>query len=1274
MEKNIKKEDPRTRKGKTISRFFTSSEAMKKKASSRKLFFLRKPSKDLERAKEKKTPSGRLSSLLFEILRSAYLILFFSAKIIKNLFAKALEKYKELCEKIKPKFLPAFLRRHYPLFLAVVFLAPAIIFLFLFVNYRLHRQITFAADFTGKVKVSKQSTTLSNANGWYTSMAHSGDGVNGDAETGTFNPIHPGAGAGTESGAGGIAFGHAALGAMTTFAASQFIGFQTDDNVDLAGVMLAFENLTSTSLSNSDIAVELLRFPNTTCTTSCTPYPTGAFGAYVYPTGVDMVVERRTVWQFNKGLSGENAAPGQFGRATFDFRFDTPIRVGQDAAHTHYGIRVVNMSTAAPATTAFGVWAEVGQEAYKFPTKKGTLRRIGVDDIDNNSASTMIMPLALTANSVTGGSATLLGGMAIGNSVGGVGMPTARRTENSHWKATYSSGEWTIASSLPGSETWTSQTRKLTTATDGGTGASWVDDQAAMTILTQNSDTSTRLCVASITGFATNQYIDIWDSDTAPVQRQIVSTSSQAGLCPNDSPSIVTTAANVAGYTVGVPSGVSKNATVSRSIWKQRIIQGAVQSLQQNTTTSAVVCVSDSTKFTDGGTVAVWDDNSIIITRTISNHTGSCGTGQPLTLSSSPGDGVYTTGQFAAYIAEVSATLSNTAAPSPGAVMRWTSFNHAQNPAGSTLLARTSSVSVAYAKNTSPSLSATRYPFLSNRHLFFVAYGDEAVPTAPADGDMVIVGNGKTDPDSGDSTNLTGDINWAGKEAHTVTIDRSWNAPMAYSGTFGAAVGDGAGTLANYAATNIQNGGWVSALVAPGSQLGIDNSANKHYRINIPGKIVVDSDASVALGKTGAAIPASSGHDIFFDTVGPPASTTLTGADVLGNATTLNVTSATGFMVGDTIVLDDSNSIPTARVIAAIESGTQITLVAGGAATPVYSPANNAAFIAKGPTTELPTGTDRRAGIYTMTGFNAATAPVQSNIRTGRIGLYADGSEEFRTEKSDLAVDIDGNIDTGYLGNNLTDAGNTWVDVKDDVTGDWQPLDQISVAGGTNQLADNDFSSTGMGGTDDLNYMPLWTGAGPVKVDAGAGGRTALPTPNMEVAEIGTIPMTDIYNADYNGGAGATYSSNYNNSNAWTLFDSDVGDIEANDAVYFGDQGSNMPYALEFNLGTALDATASLSWEYYKSGVGWTQFTPRDAYQYQTRTGVTLPLSANTVPNSLTVTLAEGGTVFGPDQIVMIDDNNSDPIYRRLTAVGRLAHSLSPSRCRPAMIPLMERR
>jgi len=151
-------------------------------------------------------------------------------KIRKFNFKKFIEdeyaKSRKFIRNLNPAFIKALIRRHFPLFLAILFITPAVIALGIFIYSRLNKTPTFAASFTGKVKVSKQTTTLSSATGWYTSMAHSGDGINGDAETGTFNPIHPGRGAGTEPGAGDIAMGHVPMAATSTYAAAQFIGFK----------------------------------------------------------------------------------------------------------------------------------------------------------------------------------------------------------------------------------------------------------------------------------------------------------------------------------------------------------------------------------------------------------------------------------------------------------------------------------------------------------------------------------------------------------------------------------------------------------------------------------------------------------------------------------------------------------------------------------------------------------------------------------------------------------------------------------------------------------------------------------------------------------------------------------------------------------------------------------------------------------------------------------------------------------------------------------------
>ncbi len=365
----------------------------------------------------------------------------------------------------------------------------------------------------------------------------------------------------------------------------------------------------------------------------------------------------------------------------------------------------------------------------------------------------------------------------------------------------------------------------------------------------------------------------------------------------------------------------------------------------------------------------------------------------------------------------------------------------------------------------------------------------------------------------------------------------------------------------------------------------------------------------------------------------------------------LTVTSTSGFNVGDTIVIRDNNSVAITRLVAAIENATQIRVTAALVAGYTI---DQSAFVAKGPTTELPTGADRRAGVYTMTGLIGTT---QTNFRVGRVSLYGQGSDSFRTMKSNLAVDVEGDINTGFLGNNLTDSGNTWVDVKDNVVGNWQPLDSIAVGGATNQLADNEFSSMRMGGTDDANQMPVWTGL------LTAGGRNALPTPNMEVAEIGTIPLTDIYNSNFNAGS-SLFSSNYNNSSVWTIF-GDGANNEVSDMVYFGDRGNNMFYSLEFNLGITMVANASYVWEFW-NGSAWQGFTPRDAYRYEPRTDYCMPLSANTIRNSFTLTVPEGGTNFGLDQIVAISDNDSPRIFRRLGTSAPSSTTLTFSEPLPA--------
>src|SRR4030042_3469233 len=372
--KNIKKENRRRiKKEKTISRFFTSPEAMKKEASSKKLFSFWKTPKDFERAKAAEAPenkfhftfarkirsssvkkkndfkkrSFRKSSVdgraffLFAILKPFYSVFFSLANKIKNIFKKALEKYKVLCEKIKPRFLPAFLRRHYPLFLAIVFLAPAFILIFLFVSSRINKHTSQAAPFTGTIRVSKMSTTLSTAGDWLQAMAFSGDGVNGDGDY--FNPIHPG-GRADAGGAGTFGARTAALPTTTLnnydAAGAQFIPWNTTPTGNNYGVILALQN-TAAVVNNTNIVVELLRFP--TANYTGTP-PTVVWSNYVACSAIntctyaaDTVIERRQGARFYQTISGETLYPGQYGIHYLDFRFDPPLAV--DTA-SHYGFRV----------------------------------------------------------------------------------------------------------------------------------------------------------------------------------------------------------------------------------------------------------------------------------------------------------------------------------------------------------------------------------------------------------------------------------------------------------------------------------------------------------------------------------------------------------------------------------------------------------------------------------------------------------------------------------------------------------------------------------------------------------------------------------------------------------------------------------------------------------------------------------------------------------------------------------------------------------------------
>lgn len=777
-----------------------------------------------------------LFSLKEKTLKGLKIFLLTTKNVFKKLFHLAVNKSKSLYYYIKegrfreitPAFVAHSVRRHLPLFLAVLFITPAAIFLGIFIYSRLNQPPAYATPFTGAIKISRQSTTLSTDGDWLTSLAHSGDGVTGDAESGTFNPIHPG---GTSDGTAGsgLAIGYMTAGA-TTYATTEFIGFRPSANGNLTGIMLVLENTLSASRSDVDIVVELLRFPSAVCTTTCSNYVTGSLNSFTFP--ADTEVLRRTVWQFNQGLSGENMAPGNFGRATFDFRFDSPVAVNTSS---HYGIRIINMGSGAPV---FGAWAANAPFA-NFPIINGAFRTIGVKSIDNVNAPTVNMPLALSGNSVIilGTSPTQSSGMVAGNSLAGVGLPTIRRTENEHWTATYSltNNNWTIGGSVSGV-----QNRRLTTATTGGTGPSWVNDGVAITPLAVDSAASNRLCVTSSAGFAVNQTIDLWDSDTATLGYTIASVNASDGSCPGNGPSIITTAATVVGYTV------NKNATVAQAVWKQRIIQGAETAFSQNMPTTSKICVVDASQFSvrqgAAANLAIWDNNSVILATnaitaiTVDDIACVNPTHDGLTLASTITAGTYTIDQNAR-VAEISTTLSNIGTPANNATMRWTTFNHTQNPTASPHLARTSSVMIGLAKNLAPAQSGVNYPFLSNNHIFFTAYGD-ANTLAPADGDIVVVGNGRPDPDSADSPNLIDDLNWSGKQEHVITIDRHWSAPLVYTGSYGSAVLDGAGARADFSAYS-QNAGWISAVIAPSSQLLFGNALTLIIGLPFPEKLLL---------------------------------------------------------------------------------------------------------------------------------------------------------------------------------------------------------------------------------------------------------------------------------------------------------------------------------------------------------------------------------------------------------------------------------------------------
>ncbi|PIZ57786.1 hypothetical protein COY23_01000, partial [bacterium (Candidatus Torokbacteria) CG_4_10_14_0_2_um_filter_35_8] len=100
-------------------------------------------------------------------------------------------------------------------------------------------------------------------------------------------------------------------------------------------------------------------------------------------------------------------------------------------------------------------------------------------------------------------------------------------------------------------------------------------------------------------------------------------------------------------------------------------------------------------------------------------------------------------------------------------------------------------------------------------------------------------------------------------------------------------------------------------------------------------------------------------------------------------------------------------------------------------------------------------------------------------------------------------------------------------------------------------------------------------------------------------------PIDYIFNYDNAAGGdpfeSGNYSVNYANSNSWTLF-SDNANTEVGDSIYFGDDTTFTK--LVFNIGVAKSANVTFTWEYYKSGVGWTSFTPTDNTNNFTTTGL----------------------------------------------------------------------
>ena len=1114
---------------------------------------------------------------------------------------------------LTPAFVVASVRRHFPLFLAVLFITPAAILLGIFIYSKLNKPPIYAAPFTGAVRVSKESTTLSTAGDWLKAMAFSGDGVNGDGDY--FQPAHPGTT--TEGAAGTLAIGYVTFPTTTAnnydAAGAQFIPFKPNANGNLYGITLAVQNV-STVANNTNVVVEVLRFPSASYTG--TP-PSVTWSNYVNCTALntctypaDTVIERRQVMRFDQSISGETAYPGQYGIHYMDFRFDPPLTV--DTA-SHYGFRIYynNLTTTAS-------WPRNG--ATK-PLINATNFGLGVTDVDTTDAGTVTIPLAQTTASSF---------MVAVNSAPAVGQAAVARTQNEHWTGTYSvaDGNWTITGSVFGT-----QTRKLTTATTGGTGPSWVNDGVAMTTLTANATASTRLCVASIDGFAANQYIDIWDSQTTSIQRTIASVNASDPNCSNGPSIIVTTAlATTDAFTV------AKNATVARATWKLRIIQGAEEAFTQDMPTTTKICVADASAFSVPpaayNNINIWDDNSVIASRritAISTSDPSCTSLNSITINTAITAGTYTVGQNAR-VAEISVNFSNSGTPSDGAVFRFTTLNMGQNP---TKTGTGTTFRLLYGKTAAPATSQNNYPWIANlRHPFYVAYGD-ADTSAPVDGDMVIVGGGAADPDTDDSPNLSNDLLLANISPHTVTVDKNFDMPMAYTGATGGGVGNGTVTAAT---ASYGGSGFTSMLITTRAKLAVSNAANKRYRLVAPGRILLSSGASLELGSTAAALPQTATVDLYEDSSGPTVSTALT-ADSSA-VTYIDVASTAGFYIGDVVMIKDNDSVPITRIVAAVTSGTRLTFTAAMVAG--YTVAQGAT-VSRGPSTDIPTGADRRSFVW-----GGATSV------GARVNIYSQGVDTFRTPQANLAVDIDGDIDTGYLGAQQTLAGNTWLDVSGNLAGNWSALDPVSVAQGTNQAVNNWDSSLRMGANDDANQFPTWAGGTAGGGTAGLGSN-AEAVSNPEITEIGTIPLTNIYNSDYNAGS-PLYSSNYVTSSSWTIF-GDGANTEVDDAVYFGDQGITPIYALEFNIGTAISADADRVWEYW-NGSAWTQFTPSNAWKNVPR-GINnygigeycMPFNADPVYPTATVQLTNTNSYITAGQWVKIKDNDSPTIIRRISSV-----------------------